>query len=186
MKIASLLILAGVLSRFLSLPHGLSLTAAVILLAGVYLPWRQVLIVALATMAIGDAVKGFHQLIPWTWTGALWMGVAALSLRKRASYSRIALVSIGASTIYYLWCEFGMWVMGNCLPGERIYPASLAGLLGVYQSGFNHYLYRLAGNLGITLTLFAIAKSFARTAVPIKQAPDPSTGWVSRGHSVSR
>lgn len=169
MQMTLFLILVGVASRFLSLPHGITLTAALILLAGACLRPRETVLVALGIMAIGDLFKGFHLLVPWTWSGAILMGWVSWLLLKRVSYPRVAFASIAASTVYYLWCEFGIWVMGNCLPGGRIHPLTASGLIGVYQSGWNHYLYRLVGNLALSLVVFTIARNLLGVKVAARQ-----------------
>jgi len=169
-----LLILIGAGSRLITLPHGLSLTVAMILLAAAYLDWKRAMVVALGTMILGDALTGFHSMIPWTWTGALlmaqvaWMffGVGA-DLRVRPeghthrcapTYPKVAIASIISLTVFHLWSNFGVWVMGNCLGGERMYSATLAGLIGVYQAGWSYYLYSIGGNLIITTVAFVIAR----------------------------
>lgn len=159
MKTVLSFILIGAGSRLISLPHGLSLTVAMILLAAAYLNWKRTAIVALGTMVLGDALTGFHSMIPWTWTGALLMAqVAWMLFRGKVSYPRMAIVSIISLTAFHLWSNFGVWVMGNCLGGERMYPATLAGLIGVYQAGWSYYLYSIGGNLVITTVAFIVAK----------------------------
>lgn len=165
MQMAFWLILIGAASRLISLPHGLSLVVAVILLAAAYLNWKRTVIVTLGTMVLGDALTGFHSMIPWTWTGALlmaqtaWMLFRVGAIRRIApTYSKMAVASIVSLTAFHLWSNFGVWVMGNCLGGERMYPATLAGLVGVYQAGWNYYLYSIGGNLMITTVAFIIAK----------------------------
>ena len=172
MKTVLSLILIGAGSRLITLPHGLSLTVAMILLAAAYLDWRRTIIVALGTMILGDTLTGFHSMIPWTWTGVVLMAQVAWTLfRGKITYPRMAMVSIVSLTVYHLWSNFGIWVMGSCLPEERVYPMTLAGLTAVYQAGWSYYLYSIGGNLAITTAAFIVAKkTFGLSAVRSQKA----------------
>lgn len=160
------LVLIGAGSRLITLPHGLSLTVAMILLAAAYLDWKRTAIVALGTIILGDLLTGLHSMIPWTWTGAVLMAqVAWMLFRRKVTYPRMAVTSIISLTVFHLWSNFGVWVMGNCLGGERMYPATLAGLIGVYQAGWSYYLYSIGGNLAITTVAFIIVKKLLSISV---------------------
>lgn len=119
------LILVGILLRFL--PHAPNFTpvAAIALFSGAYLNKRYALFVPLVLMIISDLIIGLHEVVLFTWGSFILITLLGFWVKKSKSISRIVLVSIASSFLFYIISNFGVWFMGW-------YPHNLRGLITCY------------------------------------------------------
>ncbi|MFH1888877.1 MAG: DUF6580 family putative transport protein [Candidatus Omnitrophota bacterium] len=119
------LIIAGILLRLA--PHAPNFTpvAAIALFGGVYLRKKYALIVPLALMIISDLVIGLHDVFIFTWGGFALVTLIGLWLKNRKSVLRTASASLVSSFIFYIFTNFGVWMMGY-------YPRNFKGLIDCY------------------------------------------------------
>jgi hypothetical protein len=122
------LIVAGILLRFI--PHTANFTpvAAIALFAGAYLNKKYALIVPLLLMAVSDIFIGMHNVFLFTWGAFVLTALLGKEIKKHKSVSSIAGTSLVSSVLFYLITNFGVWFMGW-------YPQNLGGLLNCYIMG---------------------------------------------------
>lgn len=153
--IALALVAFGVLSRYLPHPPNFAPIAAIGLFAGAYLPRRWALVLPLAAMIVSDVFIGFHGLILWTWGSFMAIGLfSTLVLKKNVNITTVLASSLGASVLFYLVTNFGVWMEG------MLYPPTLAGLTSSYVNGLPFFRNTLIGDL-FYVTIFFGAYEFA-------------------------
>jgi len=72
----------------------------------------------------------------------------AQTLLKKISTVNVLGASLGASAIFFLISNFGVWLMG------AFYPPTLSGLLAAYIAGLPFFLNTLAGDLFFCTLMF--------------------------------
>ena len=158
--IAVALVLFGVISRYLPHPPNFAPIAAIGLFAGVYLPRRYAVALPLIAMVISDIFLGFHGLIFWTWGSFALIGLfSSQVLRKNVNPGAIVASSIGASLLFYLVTNFGVWAEG------LLYPQNFTGLASSYLNALPFLRNTLLGDLAYTVAIFAsyeVAVLYAR------------------------
>ena len=99
---------------------------------------------------------------------ALMVALGAGLLRgKSFNWLRIGGSALGATAIFFLVTNFGVWATG------LMYPKTGAGLLAAYAAGLPFLLNSLLANLLFSAVLFGIAKS-----VGVFTAPGPRSAAV--------
>lgn len=137
----------GTLGRLLlkDIPNIETLTLASVL-GGVFLGGIYAIILPLLMVAFSDIIIGNSPILLFTWSA--WLGIGAMSLIlkkiKRNNFSFIlktTLAGLGFNLFFYLWTNFGVWVMGNW------YPKNFYGLIECYVMGLPFLKYQITGNL---------------------------------------
>ena len=110
---------------------------------------------------------------PYIYLGVVLMiAVGVGLLRGRAfSWLRIGGAALGATLVFYLVSNFGVWA------GGVMYPATLTGLLAAYVAGLPFLLNSMLANLVFSGALFGISKRlgvFDRPADLLTPAPEPT------------
>lgn len=150
LAIALALIMFGASYRLMPHPANVAPIAATALLAGAILPRRLALTVPLASMILSDIVIGLHPTIAYTW-GAFGLVAVVSSYRfKNLTASTVAISSIGASTLFYLVSNFGVFVEG------RLYTHTLSGFVHCYVNALPFFRNTLVGDFLFTATLFVV------------------------------
>ncbi|MFA5005278.1 MAG: DUF6580 family putative transport protein [Candidatus Omnitrophota bacterium] len=126
--LAIILILIGILLRFV--PHAANFTpvAAIALFAGVYLNKKQAFIVPLLLMVISDLFLGMHNVVLFTWGSFALVTLLGFAVRKQKSVMGVISGAALSSILFYLITNFGVWAMGW-------YPRDGQGLLNCYILG---------------------------------------------------
>lgn len=147
---AGILIMIGVIGRWvLTLPNVETLTA-ITLLAGVLLGSRWGLIVPLVTVAISDIVYGNDAIVLYTWSAWAIIGLSAALAKRRMPIvqakpirfsAQMTLLGILGSIFFFLWTNFGVWQLFN------FYPKTLNGLMASYIAGLPFLKFSLLGNI---------------------------------------
>ncbi len=146
---AFFLILLGILFRTVwHLGPNVEFVTASTLLAGSYLGFGWAIGIPLAIMLVTDLIIGNTNIFLFTWSGYLVIGylshLSNLSHFKRGEkILRAAGLGIIASFWFYLWTNFGVWLLDNW----GMYPKTIAGLMSAYILGLPFLKYNLIGNL---------------------------------------
>jgi len=166
-----LFIFFAALSRLLPHPPNVTAVGAVALFGGAYLSarWVAVLIpiaaiwcsdVLLNNLVYASHYEGFvlftHNF--WFTAGAMVLIVLlGRFLLNKVSTLKVIGASLGASSIFFLISNFGVWAAGVS------YPASFTGLLAAYAAGLPFFLNTLAGDLffcGVIFGSYALYQNY--------------------------
>jgi hypothetical protein len=155
------LVVIAVLFRFASPAFGswnIVPMGAVALYAGARLPKRWAWLVPLCAMVISDIVldygggRSINELWRWvnygTFTAITLLG--PLAKGRNVGVWRYPVLSLAASTIFYLASNFAVWAEG------QIYPMTGAGLLTCYYMGIPFYFRTILADLAGTAVLFGL------------------------------
>jgi hypothetical protein len=108
-----LLIMVGIIFRFV--PHAPNFTpiAAIALFGAMNLPNKRLsLIMPLALMIISDLFLGMHDMVAFTWGATVLVSLIGLSLKKSKKTTAILGGSLAASIVFFIVTNFGVWMMG--------------------------------------------------------------------------
>jgi uncharacterized protein DUF6580 len=133
-------------------PHPMNFTpiGALALFGGAYFASkRQALIVPLLSLMIGDAITGFHKLIPFVYTSFLVSVAIGFWLRRKRSATRMGAATLAGAIQFFLVTNFAVWVtsIGS-------YPKTAAGLAACYIAGIPFFWNTLAGDAFYAAVLF--------------------------------
>ncbi len=152
------MILFAALTRLI--PHVPNVTAvtAMALLGGAYLSSRsQAVFVPLAAMWLSDLVLGFHGTLLFVYLAVAL--IALLSPKGKPTWLKLGLTSLGASTLFFVVSNLGVWWM------DSFYEKSVSGLASCYTFALPFFGTQVVGDLLYTLGLFA-AIEFVRVWKP--------------------
>jgi hypothetical protein len=157
--IAVALIVFGVVMRLLPHPANLVPVGAIALFAGAVLPRKYGWWLPLAILAISDVLfLGLYDGFLFTWAGFLFVGLFGMSLRNQSNWFRVPFGALGASVIFFMVSNFGVWLQG------QMYPQTLAGLVLCYEMALPFFRNTFFGDFVYGWLLFgshALAMRFA-------------------------
>ena len=164
------LLIIGISSRLI--PHYPNFTAigAISLFGAAFAGRRSVaIILPFLIMLISDMVlnnliyvsayPGDFSQTTFFYKGALWT-YAALGIivifgyslfRNGVGFGRVFFGAIGASVIFYLISNFGVWAMST------MYPVNFAGLISCYAAGLPFLVNQLMADMFFSMMLFGVA-----------------------------
>ncbi|MTB51470.1 DUF6580 family putative transport protein [Lewinella sp. W8] len=173
------LIVVAAMSRLLPHPPNFVPVGAMALFGAASLPRKwMVFLVPFVAFYLSDLVlnnllyaqyyEGFY------WGLSLWVygGIAAMILlgmgllrNHRFSWLRIGGTAIGATLIFFLVTNFGVWA------GDLMYPKTPAGLLAAFAAGLPFLLNSLLANLLFSGVLFGAARwvESRNTVAPVRE-----------------
>lgn len=170
--ITAFIVLAA-LSRLL--PHATNFTpiGAIALFGAAYFTDKKwALIVPLTALWISDLLlnnimySSYYDGFAWFSSGFLYVyGAFAMVvvlgyyLLKKVTVGRVLGGAIGASVLFYIVSNFGVWV------SSPIYPMTMEGLISCYVAAIPFFHYTLAGNIIYSAALFG-AYEFAMNKYP--------------------
>ncbi len=97
------LVLAAAAIRLAPHPMNFAPIGALALFGGAYFPSkRQALIVPLLSLIIGDAITGFHPLIPFVYASFLVSAAIGFWLRRKRSATRIGVATLVGAMQFFL------------------------------------------------------------------------------------
>jgi len=157
MTTAVLLVLLGALSRLIPHPPDFVPLGALALYSGARLPRRWAWAVPLASLALSDFVIDFgtgravFSLTRLTIYGTFAaIVIAGRRLRTDAGVGRLAVFSVGASTLFFVTADFAPWAFGS------LYPKTAAGLILCFTLALPFFPATLAADLLGTAALFGL------------------------------
>ncbi|MEP6472036.1 MAG: TonB-dependent receptor, partial [Acidobacteriota bacterium] len=151
-----LLVFLGAFSRLLPHPPNAVALGALALFAGARLPRGLAILVPLAAMAASDVVLDFgtgrRALSATRLTIYATFAVIALAGRwaRAASPGRLAVFSVGASSLFFVTSNFVEWAASG------LYPHTAAGLVLCYVAALPFFGHTLLADLAGTAVLFSL------------------------------
>ena len=139
--IAAVLVLLAAALRILPHPWNFTPIGAMALFSGSAFRerWLRFIFPLLALFA-GDAVVGFHRLMPVVYLSFLASVVIGMWIGEERNVLRIAGGTVLGATQFFLVTNFAVWVVFTT------YPKSAAGLIACYAAGIPLYWNSLAGD----------------------------------------
>ncbi len=146
------------------LPHPMNLTPmnSISLFGGAKLPRWKALLVSLSALAFSDfllaKLLGYPAFGIWsifTYSGFAAIVLAGSFLKKNSSVSRTAGFLVGSSLGFWLWTNFGVWLL------EGMYPHTGAGFIDCYVMALPFLRNAMIGDLvsgAIFFASYALAK----------------------------
>jgi len=178
-SVISTMILLAALSRLVPHPANFAPIGAMALFGAAYYSKRHwAFIIPIASMWISDlilnnAVYGqYFDHFVWFYSGSLFTyGAFALIVLlgmftlKKVRIPRLAASALGASVIFFIVSNFGVWF------SWAMYPKDLGGLMACYAAGIPFFKNTLAGDLVYSAVMFGAFELSARKIPQLRLAP---------------
>ncbi len=148
--LAVLLIVLGIVCRFVFDVPNFTPIAAIALFGGVHLSKKSALILPLAIIVISDLMIGMHATVLFVWGSILLISFLALKFREKINIKNVILYSLVVSVLFYLITNFGVWIMGGW------YPKTFKGFLDCYYMGIPFFRNFLLGTVGYSFVFFGV------------------------------
>ena len=146
--LALILIVVGILFRFIPHMPNVNPVAAIALFGATCLPNKRLaVIVPLALMVISDLFLGLHDIVVFTWGSVVLISLLGLALRSSRKLTIILAGSLVSSLVFFIITNFGVWANGW-------YPRTMAGLSQCYIAGIPFFRNFLASTLVYSTVFF--------------------------------
>ena len=142
------LIVTAVSFRLMPHPPNFAPIAAIAIFGGAILPRKWALILPLTAMIASDLVLGLHSLVWFTWGSFLLIALLSSKYMNKINTVSVAGASFGASFLFFLVTNFGVWLEG------RLYPPTFDGLLGSYINAIPFFRNTLLSDVVFSAMLF--------------------------------
>ena len=160
--VISLLILLAALSRLIPHPANFAPIGGMALFGAAYYTKRYwAFIIPIAAMWISDLILNnvvfgqYFDHFVWFYSGSLFTyGAFALIVLlgmftlKKVHVPNLIVSALGASVIFFLVSNFGVWFSGT------IYPKDFSGLMACYTAGIPFFKNTIAGDLVYSAVMF--------------------------------
>jgi len=161
-SVITLMILLAAMSRLLPHPPNFAPIGGMALFGAAYLSKRYwAFFVPLVAMWISDLVLNnvvygaYFERFVWFYNGSLFtygafalIVVFGMFMLKKVRLPNLIASALGASVIFFLVSNFGVWFSG------MMYPRTFGGLLACYTAGIPFFQNTLLGDLVYTGVLF--------------------------------
>jgi hypothetical protein len=158
----TLIIIIGVLFRLIPHVPNIAPITALALFGGMYLDKKYALIIPLIIMVISDFFLGFHDTVLFVYVSFFISGLLGLWARKQKTAGRILLITLLASTIFFIITNFGVWLVGH------LYPRNLKGLIECFIMALPFFRNTIFGDLLYT-TAFILIFEFLEYIIKRRQ-----------------
>ena len=175
-----LLIVVAMSTRFVFLIDGESVlpnftaVGAIAILGAVYLTGIKKWLFPLGVLWASDLILNnviYHQYFDhfqvfgeiWVYISIGLIGLLAIRIMKKKTWTRLAITSILAGVLFYLITNFGVW-----LNSSSPYPKDINGLVQCYEAGIPFFRNTLISNLLFSFALFGIYETIAKKASGLK------------------
>lgn len=158
--LVSALIAFAIFGRLMPHPPNIAPIAAVAIFGGALLPRKWALSLPLLCMVVSDLFIGLHPLILYTWGSFAAIALISNSYMKKISPSIVAGASIGASILFYVVSNFGVWLEG------KLYPLTFDGLVDCYVKALPFFRNTILGDLVFTAMIFGLYVVVYKLAYP--------------------
>ena len=138
-----LLIILGVMARFLPHPANFAPIGAIAIFGGMYLPKRAALIVPLLAMLASDFFIGFYdfRIMLSVYGSFLFMGAVGFWIRKNKNAVSVVGGTLFGSFLFFLVTNAAVWFFGT------MYAPNFAGLMQSYFMALPFFRNSLLGDL---------------------------------------
>lgn len=145
----AIIIFAVAVFRILPHPPNVSPIAAMALFGGAYFSDKRLaFLVPFLALLLSDLILGLHDTMLYVYGGFALTVVIGFWVRKQLNIGRIAVAAVGASILFFLLTNFGVWLTSG------MYPMTADGLMQAYIAGIPFLQNSLLGNLIFTALLF--------------------------------
>ncbi|MBT8127020.1 MAG: hypothetical protein KJP15_06015 [Gammaproteobacteria bacterium] len=145
----AIIIFAVAVFRILPHPPNVSPIAAMALFGGAYFSDKRLaFLVPFLALLLSDLILGLHGTMLYVYGGFALTVVIGFWVRKQLNIGRIAVAAVGASILFFLLTNFGVWLTSG------MYPMTADGLMQAYIAGIPFFQNSLLGNLIFTALLF--------------------------------
>lgn len=142
------LITFAVMLRLMPHAPNFAAIAAIAIFGGGILPRRWALSLPLAAMIVSDFFIGFHSLFWVTWGSFLLIALLSSKYMNKIRPASVVGASLGASILFFLVTNFGVWLEG------RLYPLTYEGLISSYYNAIPFFRNTLISDLAFSTLLF--------------------------------
>ena len=164
------LVVLGVFTRLIPHPANFTAIGAVALFAGSYFEKRWLaILLPLIALFVSDCILGFHDLMLYvygafivvTFLGSWTLQNDKGSSKTGAKASDLVLTSLGASVIFFVISNFGVWMQSG------FYSRSLSGLFECYVMALPFLDRQIFGDLFFSCALFSVAY-YLQKKIPVE------------------
>lgn len=142
-----LIIIIGIIVRFLPhLPNFVPITA-IALFGGRYFSKKWSYIIPLSVMIISDYFLGFSPVTPFVYAGLIVAVILGIGLKKNSNWKNIILAALFSSVAFFIISNLGVWIGGW-------YTYTWSGLVHCFVMAIPFFRYSLAGDLFYTTVMF--------------------------------
>ena len=159
--LAVALVVFGVVMRLLPHPANLAPVGAIALFAGAILPRKLAWWLPLGIMVISDLILGMYSGILFTWAGFLLVTLFGTTLRGQSNWLRVPFGALGASVIFFIVSNFGVWLQGN------MYALNWSGFVLCYEMALPFFRNTFIGDLMYSAIFFSVY------ALAVRYVPQP-------------
>ncbi len=144
-----LLLLIGIITRFLPHPANFTAIGAIAIFGGLYLPRRWAIIGPLLAMFVSDIFIGFYSwpIMFSVYLGFVIMGIIGLWARQNKKISTITGGTLIGGALFFLITNWAVWAFGT------MYAHNLTGLAQSYYMALPFFKNSLLGDLCYTAIL---------------------------------
>ncbi len=153
--LAIILVLMGIILRFLPHVPNIAPVVAIALFSGVYLNKRYSVLVPFILMVLSDIFLGMHNVVLFTWGSVLIIAILGIWLKKHKNIFSVVGMSLLSSTLVFVITNFGVWLMGW-------YPPNLNGLVRCYIMAIPFLRISLLGDFIYVAAIFGSYELIAR------------------------
>lgn len=147
-------------TRLLPHPPNFAPIAAIALFAGAtFADRRLAFAVPFVALFATDLLLGLHATMPFVYAGFALTVLLGGALARQRGVTRLAGVATGASVLFFVLTNFGVWMV------QGLYPHTAAGLAACYAAAIPFFQNSLAGDLLYTGLLFG-ALALAEQRLP--------------------
>jgi hypothetical protein len=165
---AFLWIVLGILGRLVPHPPNMAPITSIALFGGAQLSRTRAFMVTMLTLIVSDVLLAWAEAHPvfgawslFTYSGFAAVVAAGMLLRVAPTAGRTLGMLLGSSLFFWVWTNFGVWLMGE----GTAYPHTWDGLLACYFAAIPFLGNALVGDLAWGLALF-VSFHFVRKAAP--------------------
>lgn len=143
------IVISAVLMRLVPHAWNFAPVTAIAIVAGIYLPKKQAIVLPLAVRFISDAIIGFFSwpLMLGVYAAHVFGALAGLWVRQHKSFARILAAPIASAIVFFLVTNFAFLYA----PSE--YPHTASGIVQAYANGLPFFRGTLLGDIIYTLAL---------------------------------
>ena len=145
--LCSLLIVMGVLSRFIDHAPNFTPILSIAIMCSLYVKNRFIVLVPISIMLLSDLYIGNHIIAPWVYLSIL--AICMISFFAKNNIRSVFLYSLINSILFFLVTNFGVWISGG-------YTYSAEGLISCYIAAIPFFRNTLMSTFLFSFSIFAL------------------------------